>query len=171
VKGPNRYRGTRAHPGGFVALPHPVIRSAQFACLSPNALKLLLDLLSQYRGDNNGDLCATWTVMKQRSWKSRSTLYKAQRELEGGRWIVRMRQGGRHAPNLFAVTFFTLDSSDKHTEPRSRYVSGAWQLVAPRTPPTRRKAAGASKNRHAQRVNTKGIDTTGVQGERDAAMH
>ena len=39
-------------------MAHQVIRSRGYAELSPYAIKLLNDLLSQYSGKNNGDLCA-----------------------------------------------------------------------------------------------------------------
>jgi hypothetical protein len=43
-----------------------VLRSAQWASLSPFAVKLLMELLGQYRGDNNGDLTVAWTLMSKR---------------------------------------------------------------------------------------------------------
>jgi hypothetical protein len=74
-------RRAKRDPGGFVALPNIVIRSHQIARLSAHAVKLLFDLLAQYNGGNNGDLCATWTLMQPRGWKSRDTLGKALKEL------------------------------------------------------------------------------------------
>ena len=38
--------------------------------LSPRATKLLIDLLAQYRGYNNGDLCAPLSLMRERGWNS-----------------------------------------------------------------------------------------------------
>ena len=51
----NRHKGNRIGEG-FVALPYSVLNSPLFTSLSPHALKLMLDLAAQYRGDNNGDL-------------------------------------------------------------------------------------------------------------------
>lgn len=95
--------------GGFVAMPFVVIRSKSYAKLGSHAVKLLNDLLAQYKGDNNGDLCAAWSVMKTRFWKSKSTLYKALKELRDGHWIIVSRQGGRHRPSLYALTFYAVD--------------------------------------------------------------
>src|SRR5687767_1943985 len=110
---PGRKRASVRAPGGFIALPKIVIGCEQFASLSAHAVKLLLDLLNQFRGNNNGDLCATWSAMKKRGWRSKDTLDKARRELLGGRWIALTRQGGLHAPSLYGVTFFGLDESPK----------------------------------------------------------
>ena len=95
--------------GGYVALPHVLLRSETLKRLSAIALKLLIDLLAQYKGDNNGNLCAAWTVMEKRGWRSRDTLGKALRELKAAKLIEVARQGGRHAPTLFALTFFAVD--------------------------------------------------------------
>ena len=51
--------------------------------------------------------------MRGRGWRSRDTLAKALRELLSGVWIVLTRQGGIHAPSLYAVTIFALDWSPK----------------------------------------------------------
>ena len=95
--------------GGFVALPFAGPRSQSFTLLSPHAVKLLIHLLSQYRGNNNGDLCVAWTLMQPRGWKSRDTLFRAVTELQERGWLIRTRQGGRHQPNLYAVTFYSID--------------------------------------------------------------
>ena len=95
--------------GGFIAIPHIVIRSRGYAELSPISVKLLNDLLAQYNGKNNGDLSCTWKVMKERCWKSNDTLYKARDELLNGGWIIVTRQGGRHKCSLYAFTFYGID--------------------------------------------------------------
>ena len=87
--------GDKREAGGFVALPHAVLRSTEFAGLSPFALKALMDLLSQYVGDNNGDLCAAWKVMAKRGWRSRDSLAKGIRQLRDADFIVVTRQGGK----------------------------------------------------------------------------
>ena len=110
--GKSRFKSAQSkrERGGFVALPHVVIRSQNFASLSAHAVKLLIDLLSQYKGNNNGDLCATWTLMQRRGWKSKDTLNKALKELRLCDWLETTRQGGRHKPTLYAVTFIAIDS-------------------------------------------------------------
>jgi hypothetical protein len=118
--------------GGFVALLHAVIRSAEFASLSTFALKVLLDLLSQYKGDNNGDLCATWTIMKRRGWRSRDSLTKGMGELKAADFIVLTRQGGRHRASLYALTCYEIDwcNGKLDINTPTRKFMGAWRKLS-----------------------------------------
>ena len=96
--------------GPFVTLPLSVLDSRAYIEASPHARMLLVDLLMQYRGDNNGDLSAAWKFMKLRGWRSEETLAKAKRALLDLRLIVETRKGAR--PNkcsLYAVTWCALD--------------------------------------------------------------
>lgn len=95
--------------GGFNAIPHRVLESSKFANLSPQATKLLVDLVSQYRGFNNGDLCAAMTLMQVRGWKSNAGLATAIKELRDTRFLVLTRQGGKHKPNLYALSFYAIN--------------------------------------------------------------
>ncbi len=89
----------------FFGLPHTLINTRKYRSLSYHAVKLLVDLGSQYRGFNNGDLCAAWSTMKPMGWKSRSSLYKAKKELLDVGFILVTRQGGRNRATLYAITW------------------------------------------------------------------
>ena len=133
-----RYKNAKAkrERGGFVALPFAVIRSHSFARLKSHAVKLLCDLLAQYRGDNNGDLEMTWRTMSKRGWVSRDTLSKAREELLTANWIVVTRQGGRHQCSLYAVTFYAIDECrGKLDVNASAAPSGLWRKNEPPPPP------------------------------------
>ncbi len=99
----------RREKGRFIAIPAPVLESDEYAQLSPAAVKLMVDLNTQFKGHNNGDLSATWSMMKKRGWKSSATLFRALTELLEKGWIVKTRQGGRHKPNLFALSYLAID--------------------------------------------------------------
>jgi len=60
----------RQTKGRFVGIPYNVANSQQFAALSYRAKALLLDLLLQYNGRNNGSLSACHTLMKNRGAES-----------------------------------------------------------------------------------------------------
>lgn len=115
-----RVRSTgRRESGTFFKVTHDAWRSPEFAALSAQALKLLIDIAGRYNGRNNGDLEATWTTMsRERGWKSRDTLHKALGELVQAGFLLRTRQGrrlcGKHEPSLYAVTWWAIDKSDKH---------------------------------------------------------
>jgi hypothetical protein len=105
----NGWNSDRYEKGGYVQIPHCVFRSYGFANLSAYASKLLLDLLSQYNGSNNGDFHATFSLMTNRGWKSKGTLNRAIKELVDSGFVELSRQGGRNKCNLFAVTFYAID--------------------------------------------------------------
>lgn len=95
--------------GGFAPLPYQLLRSHSLGALSPRATKLLLDLLAQYNGFNNGDLAVAWKLMKKRGWHSQMTLNKAKDELLDRDMIMVTRQGGRNKATLYALTFYAID--------------------------------------------------------------
>ena len=101
----------------YTKLLHYVFQGEQYAKLSPRAVKLLVDLMAQYRGVNNGDLTTAWSVMSKAGWRSKDALYKAQAELEERGWLVRMRQGmlerGKHTATLWALSFFGINDCGK----------------------------------------------------------
>lgn len=107
-----RYNKGKHESGSFSVWPHVCARSDSFKGLSPKAKGLLLSLLGQYNGRNNGDLCCAWGIMKHEGWRSRDTLERARDELERSGWILRTRQGGRNMPNLYALTFYEIDECD-----------------------------------------------------------
>jgi hypothetical protein len=143
----------KREPGGYAPLSYVVIRSDQFARLSAHAVKLLMDLLAQYRGNNNGDLCAAWTMMQRRGWKSRDTLANALADLTESGFISRTRQGGRHMPSLYGLTFYALDENPKLDVRAPQFPRGAWARCQRTDGPKR------SNRYHAQRVNSSPIDT------------
>jgi hypothetical protein len=99
----------RIEKGGYVALPHVVLRSNGFAKLSAYAVKLLNDFLSQYYGSNNGDFHATFSLMQKRGWKSKGTLNRAIKELIESGFVELSRQGGRNKCSLYCVSFYAID--------------------------------------------------------------
>lgn len=93
----------------FVGLPHYILKSQEFASLTPNGVKLLMELAKEYKGKNNGDFSAAYSVLKTRGWRSPGTLSKALKELLADGWIVTTRHGGRHRCSLYAVTWWPID--------------------------------------------------------------
>lgn len=91
-------------------LPVEVIRAPQFWSLSGNAMKVLLYLLSQYTGSNNGNLSAIQTKSAAAGIGiSDKTLKSAITELLEKGFITVSRQGGKNRCSLYALTFFVVD--------------------------------------------------------------
>ena len=123
----------RRESGIFVPFPCSVLCHPNFTRLSAKAVKLLMDIVSQLRFRsggtcNNGDLTATWTILKERGWKSRDSLHLSLQELLYYGFIKLTRQGGRHLPSLYAVTWWAIDAcGGKLDIPETRAPSNEWK--------------------------------------------
>ena len=107
-------RKGRKYDEPFVGFLKSVLESNSLRDLSPHACKLLLEIARQYKGDNNGNLTASWTILKSRNWRSKTTLYRCKKELIERGLIYITRKG--HYPStteLVAVTWFPLDPTPK----------------------------------------------------------
>jgi hypothetical protein len=118
----------RKDTGWFFRVPVAVLDSPRYCQLTFKARALLFDLGAQYRGYNNGDLAAPWSWMKRRGWKSKDTLKRAIDELLAAGMIELTRQGGLHCPNLYAVTWLSIDECGGKLDIRANPVpSGKWK--------------------------------------------
>jgi hypothetical protein len=105
-----------------------IITSKEYANLSYKAVKLLVDVLEQFNGNNNGDMCITMSVMKKKGWKSSGTLQAAKKELEDKGWLQLLRPGGRHMCSLYAVSMYPIDEcGGKHGYKSTRTASNLWK--------------------------------------------
>ena len=129
-----RHKGNRVGEG-FLAVPSSVLNSPMFLALTPHAVKLLLDVAAQYRGDNNGDLAMAWKLMKPRGWRSEATLHKAKNELLDAGFLYETRKGRRpNVCSLFALTWPILDKNDKFDPGAAAgFTRGEFRFKAPLT--------------------------------------
>lgn len=137
-----RHKGRR-DSGSFTAIPHAVQDSANWKLCSGSAIKLLLDVARQYNGRNNGDMCATFSVMKRRGWKSCDTLARALKEVRHYGFLLLTRQGGLDFPSLYALTWHAIDPCDGKLTCASQTTTppGDWKQPRPPFPVSRRKNA------------------------------
>lgn len=157
--------------GSFVALPHAVLNSENWLKLSPHAIKLFLDLLVQYKGHNNGDLCATWSMMEPLGWKSKATLHKALRELEHFGMLVKSRQGGRKLPSLYGVTFHEINECGGKLDIRPCPPLGTWKMPVLEPVPSLVKGGGwAARTKSLPRAMGH-LDTHGVALPGSGMLH
>lgn len=96
--------------GRFASIPFNVLNSHQWAALSAREVKLLMDLLWQYNGSNNGRLSPCYSLMKKRGWP-KSSLHRAFNRLQHKGFVVVTRQGRkvRGNPTLVAITWMGID--------------------------------------------------------------
>lgn len=93
----------------FLHIPHDVLSSDAYKSLDGWSARLLVDIAGQYKGHNNGDLCAAWSIMQSRGWKSKGTLHRALNALIDAGLIEQTRQGGRNRCSLYGVTWRAID--------------------------------------------------------------
>lgn len=140
----------RAEAGTFALLPHAVMDSEDFRSLSGSALIVLMCLLRQYRGSNNGDLSAEFSRVSLWGIGSKSTLAKALLELQDRNLILRTREGRFMKPGgccaLYAVTWQAIDECD-----------GKIEVAATATAP--RKFSLERKKHPVQKMNGQGTKT------------
>ncbi|MCP5019077.1 MAG: MarR family transcriptional regulator [Ketobacter sp.] len=127
----NKPKG-RARKARFTAVPHALMESDNYRHLNGWDVKLLLELVKQHNGSNNGDLSAAWGMMKNQGWRSSGTLFKSLAKLERLGFIERTRQGGKHQCNLFAITWYPIDEcKGKHEVRATSTPSNRWKQPAP----------------------------------------
>jgi hypothetical protein len=93
----------------FISLPHPMVTHRTFKELSGSSAKLLLAMLSDYTGSNNGHLVATYSRMKAYGFVSKGTIARALKHLIDGKYIVRTRAQKLRSPALYAATWYPIN--------------------------------------------------------------
>lgn len=100
-------------PGGFSILPRKLMRSENFSKLSKSSVVVLVWLIYQFRGRNNGDLSATSAMARKWGIASDQTLNKALKQLvelgfiERSREPVFLKPGGKCS--LYSLTWLPID--------------------------------------------------------------
>lgn len=82
-----------ALPFRFVAIPVTVLESSAYRALPSAARALLVDLLMQYTGRNNGRLSASFIAMQRYGWNSKSKLERAKAALLQAPFVLVTRKG------------------------------------------------------------------------------
>ncbi|MGR6980320.1 hypothetical protein ACUHGC_02540 [Testudinibacter sp. P27/CKL/0425] len=101
--------GVNFKQGGYHITRHDMVNSPEFTALSGNSVKVLIKLMAQFRGFNNGDLSAPQNKALELFGMSTPTLNKALSELIESGFIVVTRQGHNNRCSLYAVTCWAID--------------------------------------------------------------
>lgn len=134
MKDKNRAKHTgRRKSDTFTLIPHALIDSENWKRASPTAICLLLEVARQYNGYNNGNLCASRTVLRPRGWTSPEVITWATRELLHFGFIIRTKRGGLHmGPNLYALTWQAIDDcKGRHHCAATKVAPGNWKEEKP----------------------------------------
>ena len=143
----------RRESGAFLAVPCSVLNSDNYKKLSAKGTKLLWDVASQIRMKyggpiNNGDLCITPKIMKDRGWNSRESLFTARNELTHYGFISETRKGGRNRASLYALTFFAIDECEgKPDVSATKVAANDWKQAKKKWQRPTRKPSSQSKKK------------------------
>ncbi|NCB55901.1 MAG: hypothetical protein EOM46_00065 [Gammaproteobacteria bacterium] len=104
--------------GGICQIPRQVLMSEDYISLNHASVRVLMALVSQYNGANNGDLCATQSEMAKHGIKSPDTLTRTLKELLQRGMIVKTRSGisgvnGHRLCTLYALSWLAVDEIGK----------------------------------------------------------
>ena len=122
-----KHKGRKGN-ASFLHIPHEVLNSDAYRSQDGWTAKLLVDLAGQFNGGNNGDLCAAWTIMREKGWRSKGTLHKSLNNLLEVGLIEQTRQGGKNRCSLYAVTWRAIDECKGKLDVRpTRSPSGLWK--------------------------------------------
>lgn len=103
-------KGRASGEGQYFKLHHHMITHPRFHDLSSPAVHMIVTLCSQFNGKNNGDLCASASVLKKQGWNSNGKIRRAIDELLDKGFLIKTRQGGVLGPcHLWAFTFLKID--------------------------------------------------------------
>ena len=124
----------RAHglvPGDrYAVIPAKVAKSLAYRSLSASALRLLTLALTQYTGQNNGDIALTRAALKQYGYTSADTLNRALKQLRHAGLLELTRQGGLanggKIPSLYALTWLPIPENQKLEIRTPAKASNAW---------------------------------------------
>ncbi|MEI2415493.1 hypothetical protein V8Z80_04845 [Orrella sp. JC864] len=110
-----------ALPFKFVAIPVPVLESPEYRALPDAARALLIDLLMQFTGKNNGRVSTSFVALQRYGWTSKSKLERAKAALLQAPFVLVTRRG--RPPNTtewVGVTWLPLDfDRTMDVDPRS----------------------------------------------------
>ena len=104
-------RPVEAIKGLYSAIPHAVLDSVAFKGASYPAKALILDLMRQHSGNNNGHLHLAYSWLEGRGWKSRDVIHRAKAVLLERQLLIQTRQGGLNmGASQYAVTWLAISN-------------------------------------------------------------
>lgn len=108
VRDRGKHKGRGRSPP-FTSILRSVLDHPDYIALPYHAKVLLLEAAHQFRGNNNGDICLAFSMMKLRGWSSADTLSKARNALVESGFLILSRQGGRNRCSLYALSWKAID--------------------------------------------------------------
>lgn len=124
---------TEAVSGRYAPIPHSLLDSAAFQACGHMAKALLLELMFQHNGANNGHIRLSRSWLAGRGWSSVCGINRARDELLACRLIVQTRHGGlRNGSHCYALTWLAITNYAGLDIGPQDYHPGAYLLPPPK---------------------------------------
>jgi len=135
-------------PGAYCALPFCVLDGNAYRGLSHPARALLIEVLRQHNGSNNGKMQLASGYLRKRGWPSADVNQRAKSELLESGLVIKTKLGGLNSgPDLWALTWLPITNYVGLTEVASAsYQPGKWRLSDPMPTIEKRVAPSVSRN-------------------------
>ena len=154
-RGQSRKKQAKAR---FINIDFAVLEHPDFYEANPRCHKMLLYLLRQFNGKNNGDFTAAYSVLRKFGFKSKDTIASTLEELIERGLIVRTRDAKFQNPNatcaLYAVTWFQMHECDGKLDVKP--TAKAVRDFALETCRSTRPSTGHSSNQNSGRKRKRG---------------
>lgn len=139
--------------GRFAAIPHAVMDSTAYMGSSYAARALLLELVRQHTGRNNGHFQLATGWLRRRGWNSTDMVQRAKMELVTRQLAIKTRLGGLNSgPDFWAVTWLPISDFAGLTELSAKtYHPGSWHFLNPAVSIPEKVTAGKRNERTAGR--------------------
>jgi hypothetical protein len=155
----SKRKPAEAVSGSYTPLPHALLDSLAFMGASDRAKVMILELLRQHNGRNNGQLQLSVGWLRKRGWTSTRAIQLAKVELQERGLALLTKRGGLNAgPDRYALTWLNVsDYAGLDLKPGT-FAPGAWRFTDPlpvmskRVPPPpesrtkKRKVSSGSEN-------------------------
>jgi hypothetical protein len=126
--------------GGYSGIPWVVMDSLSFKGATDKAKSLLLALMRQHNGFNNGQLHLTKKWLNNQGWTCDESNRKATKELIERGLVIQTKWGGLNAgTNKYALTWYDITNYVGLDITKAGYRLSAWSLC--KLPPTPRRTA------------------------------
>ena len=130
--GKRRNAPTEAVSGRYAPIPHSLLDSAAFQACGHMAKALLLELVRQHNGSDNGHLRLSRGWLAARGWTCIASISSARDELLRNRLIVQTRHGGlRNGSHCYALTWLAITNFVGLDIRPQEYRPGAYLLPPP----------------------------------------
>lgn len=139
-KNKRRTKPQEAVSGSYTPLPHALLDSTAFMGASTRAKAMLLELVRQHNGRNNGHLQLSVGWLRKRGWSSTSAIQLAKAELLKRDLAILTKRGGLNAgPDYYALTWLPIGDYSGLDLKQGSYAPGAWRFADPLPVMTNRK--------------------------------